>query len=92
MSAADPDRQREAEACRQKAIELRLKECDLIIGYDVKNGDTYILKDVAATTGVVSYDHALKRLALAKLRSEIRDEERYEEGLDEIPEGGSKRR
>ncbi len=83
----DPTDERAAErrACARRLTEDRLTECDIVIGYDVTNHDAFVIKDVDGTTGRVSYAHALKRLALAKLRGEVMDEEMYEEGLDETP-------
>ncbi len=69
----------------------RLRECDIVIGYNIADDDTFVIKDGNGVTGRVSHEHALKRLALAKLRSEVEYEMSQEEGLDELDEDAPSR-
>lgn len=58
----------------------RIAQCDLVIGYDITNGDVFVIKDKSGgTMGLVQYEHALKRLALAHLRAEVEYEMNGEE-------------
>ena len=79
-----PDKKRDDK--RLKTQLDRITECDLVIGYDIENADAFVIKDTEGATGRVSYAHALKRLALAKLRSEVLHEQQDQEGLDEEEE------
>ena len=60
----------------------RLGRCNVVVGYDVESGDAFVLLDDTAPTGRVQFAHALKRMELAKLRSEVRYESGEEEGID----------
>jgi hypothetical protein len=61
----------------------RIAQCALVIGYDIDQADTYVIKDRNGPTGRVSYAHAMKKLALAKLSAEVKAEAQEQEGLDE---------